>query len=238
MALSGRLVFWRYACIASLFFGTYCARRFPQRSGCAFRNKPPARLSSRQRHRSPAVFRRDGSGGRLDTPLAARRRHGAVEAAQPASVTAEPGPVGIVVGRGAVRPRHGRAGQGGATRGAVPGGCGAGLVDGMGAGLAGGGQCRHCLAHGAGAMADAVRAVVLVARKLGAGAVGLGAGGVAAVRVGGVVVAGTVVAMDGLSGRWAVQPVWPGAGLHQSWCVVGQCVAPDPAEALDRVGLG
>ena len=108
----------------------------------------------------------------------------------------------------------------------------------MGAGLAGGGQCRYCLAHGAGAVVDVVRAVVLVARKLGTGAFGLGAGGATAVRVGGVAVAGAVVAMDGLSGRWAVQPLWASAGLHQPRGLMGQCVAPDPAKAMDGLGLG
>ena len=62
--------------------------------------------------------------------------------------------------------------------------------------------------------------------------------GLSAVRVGGVAVAGAAVAMGGLSGRGPVQPLWASAGLHQPRCVVGQCVAPDPAKAMDGLGLG
>ena len=87
-------------------------------------------------------------------------------------------------------------------------------------------------------MVGVVCAAVLVACDLGVGAAGFGAGGFVALRLGGVAVAGAVVAMDGLSGRWAVQPLWASAGLHQPRGLMGQRVAPDPAKTVDGLGLG
>lgn len=201
--------------------------------GCgAIRRRPPPR----QRHRPLAVLRRCRRGGRLAAPIATRCSHGSVAPAQPAGLIAELGFVGVVVG--VAQSIQGQVDQGTAVRqGTRSMATGAGLARAAWAlALSAVGSAAR-LAHGAGAVADAVRVVVLVARKLGAGAFGLGAGGVVAVLLRGVVVAGTVVAMDGFPGRWLFSRS-AGAGLYQSRCVVGQCVAPDPAEALDGLGLG
>lgn len=204
----------------------------------AMRLRPAARLFARKRHWYRSVLWHRTRSQRLDPPVAARRSHGPVTPAKPAGVAPKPGPVGAMVGGGAVSSGLGGSGRGGAAKSNALACGGPGFVIGLGAGPVGRGQCSHGVAYGVGAVVGLVCAAVSVALYLGAAASGLGFGGFAAVWLGGLAAAGDAAAVDRFPGRESVGPFWRGAGLYQPQCVVGQCVASDFAKTLDGLGLG